>query len=108
MAILLCAVAVGGCRSTVDIRVENVSAVDFRQVRIAGQAYGDVPAGAITDFKPVRLFCRYGVLRFTARGHSVTAQTLNFRARLFTYRVAVKDLAAGHLDVDVVPERRPP
>ena len=79
-----------------------------REVRIAGQGYGDVPVGAITDFKPVRLFCRSGVLRFTTQGHSVNAQTLNFRARRFTYRVAVEDLAAGHLDVEVVPERRPP
>lgn len=45
---------------------------------------------------------RLAVVRLTADGVPVNAQTLDFGSRRFTHRITIADLAAGHLDVDVL------
>lgn len=96
-----CSVALYGC-STAEIRIQNVSPVDFKDVSIAGQRYGDIAASETSDYKPVRLKFRYTVVYLTADGHRVNAQTLNFGSRRFSYRVDIIDLDAGHLAVEIV------
>ena len=97
-----CATVLTGCTTPRDIRIENVSDIVFHDVRIFQEAYGEIRPGETTDYKTVDLKLRDGILRLTADGHEVNAQTLNFGAERFTYRVGIKDLEAGHLGVEVV------
>lgn len=92
-----------GCGAT-EIRVHNASTRDFQAVTISGQSYGKIPAGATTAYKPVDLTLRYGLLKMTVDGTPINAQTLNFGSSRFTYRVKIKNLEAGHLDIDVVAD----
>ena len=70
-----------------------------------GRAYfGDIGVGETSEFKRVDLTLRYGVMYLTAEGYRVNAQTLNFGGKRYTYRVRVKDLKAGHLQVDIEPD----
>ncbi len=45
------------------IRVENISTRNFTNVRVAGQDYGDIAPGEMTDYKNVRLKFRYAALK---------------------------------------------
>lgn len=93
-----------GCRTTAEIRVENVSPFDFSDVSINGQPYEDVAVGETSEYGSVELTFRYTVLRLTAGGHKVNAQTLSFRGKRFTYRVDVLELDAGHLAVEILKD----
>ena len=97
-----------GCFSVAQVRIQNVSPVDFHEVELGDTSYGEVPAGTATEYKPVRLvpLLRYADLRLTARGHRVIGETLMHRARRFTHRVDIIDLEAGQLDIEVIRERR--
>ena len=96
------ALVLGGCRGPAEIRVENRSAYDFRQVVIAGQPFGDLAAGTTSSYRSVALKLRYAAIELTAGGQRVTGQTLNLGGRRFTYAIDVLDLDAGHLAIDVV------
>lgn len=91
-----------GCRTEAEIRIENGSTLDFTEVRVAGQHYGTIEAGATSPYKPVGLRFRYAALGLTAGGHTITGQTLNLGSKRFTYRIDVVDLSAGHLAIEVV------
>ena len=97
-------VVVAGCASTAQIRVENVSEHDFTDLSIAGVAYGDVAAGATTGYRTVKLKLGYAAMRLWVSGRYVTGQALHMGADRFTYRIAVKDLAKRHLDIELVRE----
>ena len=99
-----CLVLMCGCTNTIAIRLENSSTLDFTEVSVAGQPYDDLAPGAISEYKEVKTRFRYAVLRLTADGHAVNAQTLYLGARRFTHQVAIKDLAAGHLTGKLVRE----
>ena len=99
-----CLIALCGCASAIEIRVQNASALDFADVSIAGQAYGDVAAGETSDYRRVRSRFRYALVRLTAGGYEVNAQTLNFGSRRFTHRIDIENLAAGHLAVEVISD----
>ena len=88
----------------IEVRIRNVSKLDFTSVSVAGQPYGDVPAGETGAYKEVRLRFRYAALEFKAGGHRVTGQTLNLGAERFTYAIDVVDLEAGHLAIEVIAE----
>ena len=104
----LCLVVVGGCVSTIELRIENVSKHEFVDISVSGVSYGNLAPGERSDYQHVRTRSRYAVVRFTAAGHEVNAQTLNLCAegargtRRFTHRIDVRDLAAGHLAVEVL------
>jgi len=100
---VLCLAAMCGC-STVAIRVENVSPLEFTNVTIAGEPCEDIAPGEISDYIDVRLKFRYAVIRLTIGGYDVNTQSLNMGAKRFTHRIDVIDLAAGHLDGEVVRE----
>lgn len=91
-----------GCTGVAQIRIENASTVDYSAVSIAGQSFGDIGAGATTEYRPVRLRFRYATIRLTADGHRVTGQTLNFGSDKLTHRIDIIDLAAGHLAIDIL------
>ena len=88
--------------STVEIRIQNLTELDFEDVVLAGEPIGDVRAGASTDYEKVKLHFRYCVMYLTAGGYRVNAQTLNFGSQRFTHRVLIKNLEAGHLGVVIV------
>ena len=108
----LCAVllpaALSACAAenevVIEVRIHNVSKLDYTGVSVAGQPYGDVPAGATGAYKQVRLRFRYAALAFKAGGRRVTGQTLNLGAERFTYAIDVIDLEAGHLAIEVIPD----
>ena len=93
-----------GCGSMTQIRVENISTRDFTNVSIAGQAYGDIAPGEMSDYKGVKLKFRYAALKLHVDGRYVTGQTLTFGAKRFTYRIGVKDFDAGYLAIDMIRE----
>ena len=88
----------------IEVRVRNVSKLDFTGVSVAGQPYGDVPAGETGAYKEVRLRFGYAALEFKAGGRRVIGQTLNLGAARFTYAIDVVDLEAGHLAIEVIAE----
>ena len=96
-----------GCRSTVDIRLHNASPYTFSDVRIGGQAFEDLAAGTTSDYATVPLRGRYATLSMTIRGHRLTGQVLHFGSDRFTYCIAVENLAAGHLAIDLIKDDRP-
>lgn len=93
-----------GCASGTEVRIENASTVDFTDVSVAGRSFGDIAAGATSEYERVELNLRYAALELTAAGKRITGQTLNLGGERFTYRIDIADLAAGHLAIDVVPE----
>ena len=93
-----------GCASVAEIRIENVSDLDFAEVSIAGEPFGDVAVGETTEYRPVPLRLSYALVRLTACGYRVNAQTLNLGARRFTHRIDILDLEAGRLGVEIVRE----
>ena len=99
-------IALGGCASAVEVRIQNASQLDFRDVTFAGEPYGDIEVGETTDYREVKLKFRYAVMKMTVDGRHVNAQSLNLRSRRFTHRVRIKDLEAGHLAVQVIREPR--
>lgn len=94
--------ASGGCTTVREVRIQNASKVDYTGVRVAGQHYGDIAAGATSDYRPVEMRFRYAAIELEANGEQVTGQTLNFGSRRFTYCIDLADLEAGHLAIDVV------
>ena len=94
-----------GC-ATAEIRVENVSSHDFTDLSIAGEPYGDVPAGATTDYRKVKRKLGYVAMKLWVDGRYVTGQTLTMGSNPFTYRIGVKNLAKRHLTIEIVRDRR--
>ena len=97
-----CLVALCGCGTVTEIRVQNISTVDYTDVSVADQPYSDIAAGATSDYKSVELSFRYAVIKLTADGQNVIGQTLNMGAERFTYRIDIVDLADGQLAIEVL------
>ncbi len=97
-----CLTALCGCKVVTEIRVQNISTLDYTDVSVAGQPYGDIAAGATSEYRSVGLSFRYAVIKLSAGGQNVTGQTLNMGAKKFTYRIDVVDLAAGQLAIEVI------
>ena len=112
VCVVWCLIALSACETEgeveIEIRIRNASTLDFTDVSVAGQPYGDIAVGETTAYKKVRLSFRYAALELTADGHRVTGQTLNFGADRFTYEIDIVDLAAGHLAIEVIPDQDPP
>ncbi len=101
---VFCLALLCGCASVAQVRVQNISTLDFTNLSIAGQPYGDIAAGATTDYRSVDLTLGYAALKLTANGRYITGQTLNFRARRFTYRINVEDFDARQLAIQIIRE----
>lgn len=99
-----CATTLFGCRAATEICVRNTSTLDFADVSVAGQPFGDIAAGMTSEYKIVRLRSKYASIALAADGHKVTDQTLNFGTKRFTYRIDVVNLGAGHLAKEVMGE----
>jgi len=97
-----CLAVLCGCTSVREIRVQNVSTLDYTDVSVGDQTFGDIAAGATSDYRSVGLRFRYAALKLKADGQYVTGQTLNMGAKRFTYRIDIVDLAAGHLAIEVI------
>ena len=102
--IVLLLAATTACGGAAEIRVENHSDLDFTDVRVGGQPFGDIAAGATSDYQTVDLRFRYALVELTVGGHTVNGQTLATGADRFTYRIEVTDLRSGHLAIDVMRE----
>lgn len=96
--------ALCGCATT-EIRVENVSRHDFTDLSIAGEPYGDVPAGATSDYRAVKRKLGYIAMKLLVDGRWMTGQTLTMGSDRFTYRIGVKDFAKRHLTIEIVRDR---
>lgn len=88
----------------IEVRINNISQFDFTDVSVADQSFGDIDAGGSSDYVTVSTRLGYAVIKLTADGRRVTGQTLNMRAKRFTYDIDVVDLLAGQLAISVVPE----
>ncbi|MDE0036720.1 MAG: hypothetical protein OXU77_04050 [Gammaproteobacteria bacterium] len=100
--------ALSACTSVTEIRIHNASKLDFADIEVAGESYGELAAGATGEYRRVTLRGRYAALSFTADGTRVTGQTLSFGAPRFTWRIDVVDLAKGWLDIEIVRDRDEP
>ncbi len=96
-----CLLALCGCATSAEVRVENVSTDDFTDLSIAGQPYGDIAAGATSDYRVVRRKFGYVSMKLWADGRYMTGQTLTLGSR-FTYRIDVIDLEKRHLAIEIV------
>ena len=102
--IVLLLVATTACGGAAEIRVENNSELDFADVKVGGQPFGGIAAGATSKYQTVDLKFRYALVELSAGGYTVNGQTLATGADRFTYRIEVTDLRAGHLAIDVIGE----
>ena len=100
--------ALSACTSVTEIRIHNVSKLNFADIEVAGESFGELAAGATGEYRAVTLRGRYAALSFTADGTRVTGQALSFGAPRFTWRIDVVDLAKGWLDIEVVRDRDEP
>ena len=100
--------ALTACTSVTEIRIHNASKLDFTDIEVAGESFGELAAGTTGEYLPVTLRGRYAALSFTADGRRVTGQALSFGAPRFTWRIEIVDLAKGWLDIEVVRERDEP
>ncbi len=103
--VLVACLAVLGCNSVAQIRIENLSPHDISRLRVANEVFGDVPAGDITAYRELKLAFGYSAMEMVIDGQRVTAQALNLGARRFTYRIVHKDLSKAQLDIEVLRER---
>ena len=103
-AIATAILSLAGCAGTAEVRVRNDSAIDFDTLTIEGVDFGDLPAGATSDYQAVPLTLRYGALELEADGRRITGQTLNFGSDKFTYEIDIADLDRGHLAIEVVAD----
>ena len=92
----------GGCEMPVEVRLHNASDTDFEEVTVRGRDFGTVVVGDTTAYRVVPTRLRYADLALTAGGRRITGQTLNFGSRRFTYRIAIADLKAGQLRLEVI------
>ena len=100
--------ALNACTAVTEIRIHNASKLDFDDIEVAGESFGELAAGATGEYRPVTLRGRYAALSFTADGTRVTGQALSFGAPRFTWRIEIVDLAKGWLDIEVVRVRDEP
>ena len=91
-----------------EIQIHNASKLDFADIEVAGESFGELAAGATGEYRSVTLRGRYAALSFTVDGTGVTGQALSFGAPRFTWRIDVVDLAKGWLDIEVVRDRDEP
>lgn len=103
-AIATAALALAACAGTAEVRVRNDSGTDFDALTIEGVEFGNLPAGATSDYRAVPLRLRYGALALEADGKRITGQTLNFGSSKFTYEIDVADLERGQLTIEVVAD----
>ncbi len=96
-----------GGDAEIEVRINNISQFDFTNVSVGDQSFGDIAAGASSDYVKVTTRLGYAVVKLTADGRKVTGQTLNYGAQRFTYEIDVVDLLAGQLAISVVPEADP-
>ena len=96
-----------GSVSEIEVRINNISQFDFTEVSVADRPFGDIAAGARSDYVIVTTRLGYAVVKLTADGRKVTGQTLNYGAKRFTYEIDVVDLLAGQLTINVIPENEP-
>ena len=96
-----------GGDAEIEVRINNISQFDFTDVSVSDQSFGDIAAGASSDYVKVTTRLGYAVVKLTADGRKVTGQTLNYGAQRFTYEIDVVDLLAGQLAISVVPEADP-
>ena len=103
---LLTACGPGG-NAEIEVRIHNISQFDFTEVSVSDESFGDIAAGASSDFVTVTTRLGYAIVKLTADGRKVTGQTLNYGAQRFTYEIDVVDLLAGQLAINVVPDAEP-
>lgn len=97
----------GACTTPTEIRIHNASTLDYAEIEVAGEPFGELAAGATGEYRSVSLRAGYAALSFTADGQRVTGQALSLGARRYTWRIDVVDLAKGWLDIEVVREDEP-
>lgn len=95
------------CTTATEIRIHNASTLDYAEIEVAGEPYGELAAGTTGEYRSVSLRAGYAALSFTADGQRVTGQALSLGARRYTWRIDVVDLAKGWLDIEVVREDEP-
>ncbi len=95
------------CTSATEIRIHNASTLDFAEIEVAGEAFGELAAGTTGEYRAVPLRAGYAAMSFKADGQRVTGQALSLGARRYTWRIDVVDLAKGWLDIEVVREDEP-
>ncbi len=103
VAVTVCSwAALSGCATVTEIRIHNTSPLDYADVVVGGQPFGDVPAGGTSVYRNVDVRFGYAVIKLRAEGRSVTGKTLNLGSERFTHEIDVIDLDAGHLAIEVV------
>lgn len=81
--------------------------MDFAEIEVAGEAFGELAAGTTGEYRAVSLRAGYAALSFKADSQRVTGQALSLGSRRYTWRIDVVDLAKGWLDIEVVLDDEP-
>ena len=107
LVFVLALLGLGACTTATEIRIHNASTLDYAEIEVAGEPFGELAAGTTGEYRSVSLRAGYAALSFTADGQRVTGQALSLGARRYTWRIDVVDLAKGWLDIEVVREDEP-
>lgn len=104
VVIFVCVALLPACTTTKEIRVHNISELDFTDVVFGGEPWGDIAAGEITDYRTVKTRSGYVVMYLKVNGHRVNVQSLYLCSKRFTHRIGIKNLEAGHMAGEVIRE----
>ena len=107
LVVVLALLGLNACTAATEIRIHNASTLDYAEIEVAGEPFGELAAGTTGEYRSVSLRAGYAALSFTADGQRVTGQALSLGARRYTWRIDVVDLAKGWLDIEVVREDEP-
>ena len=107
LLVFVLVLGLNACTAATEIRIHNASTLDYAEIEVAGEPFGELAAGATGEYRAVSLRAGYAALSFTADGQRVTGQALSLGARRYTWRIDVVDLAKGWLDIEVVREHEP-
>jgi len=93
----------------VKIRIENSTSYDFKSVNVIPideeHQYGDLDAGAISEYYGFEKAYRYGYVKLEIEGREFIAQPIDFIGETllddgeYTWEISVIDFANGYLSV---------
>lgn len=107
LVFVLALLGLNACTAATEIRFHNASTLDYAEIEVGGEPFGELVAGTTGEYRSVSLRAGYAALSFKADGQRVTGQALSLGARRYTWRIDVVDLAKGWLDIEVVREDDP-
>ena len=89
LVVVLALLGLNACTTATEIRIQNTSTLDYAEIEVASEPFGELAAGTTGEYHSVSLIAGYAALSFTAGGQRVTGQALSLGARRYTWRIEV-------------------